>query len=92
LLVVAHISVQPPAASDYESAPVASRARAATKRCNEEADKVIYHDVEDVGDRDRGYVEEAANFMMATDAGYGFCGLSRSPECVAPPRRTEVEK
>ena len=65
LIIVAHVSAHPPTASDYESDRTTSRVRAVTSRCIARADKVIYHDVEDVSHKDRGYVERIAREMIA---------------------------
>ncbi len=64
LVVVAHVSAHPPADSDYELDRITSRVRAVTSRCIAEPGKVIYHDVEDVSHKDRGYVEQIADEMI----------------------------
>jgi len=64
LVIVAHVSAHPPAASDYELDRITSRVRAVTNRCIADAGKVIYHDVEDVSHKDRGYVEQIASEMI----------------------------
>ena len=67
LIVVAHVSAYPPAASDYELDRITFRVRAVTSRCIAEADKVIYHDVEDVSHKDKGYVEQIASEIIARE-------------------------
>jgi adenosyl cobinamide kinase/adenosyl cobinamide phosphate guanylyltransferase len=68
LIVVDHISAEAPTSADYESDPVAWRVRAVVCRCLAAADKVIYHDREDVTHKDRAYIEQAAEEMMALGA------------------------
>lgn len=63
LVTVAHVSAHPPAASDYELDRITYRVRAVTSRCIAEADKVIYHDAEDVSHKDKSYVEQIAGGM-----------------------------
>ncbi|MBM3241029.1 hypothetical protein FJZ31_32500 [Candidatus Poribacteria bacterium] len=65
LIVVDHISAQAPTIVDYELDRIAWRMRAVVSRCIAEADKVIYHDVEDVSHKDRSYVERIAGEMIA---------------------------
>jgi adenosyl cobinamide kinase/adenosyl cobinamide phosphate guanylyltransferase len=64
LVIVAHISAHPPTASDYESDRITSRVRALSSRCIAEADKVIYHDLEDVSDKDKTYIERIVSEMV----------------------------
>ncbi len=64
LIVVAHVSAHPPSASDYESDPITSRVRAATARCIAEADRVIYHDVEDVSHEDESYIKRMVGELV----------------------------
>lgn len=64
LIVVAHVSAQAPTAPDYESDRIAWRVRAVTGHCIAEADKVIYHDAEDVSHEDKGYVRRVASEMI----------------------------
>jgi len=68
LVVVAHVSAHPPADSDYELDRITSRVRAVTSRCVAEAGKVIYHDVEDVSHKDKGYVEQIAGKMIMVES------------------------
>jgi len=65
LIVVDHISAQAPTIADYELDRIAWRMRAVVSRCIAEADKVIYHDVEDVSHKDKSYVERIAGEMIA---------------------------
>ena len=64
LIVVEHISAEAPTQADYESNPVTWRVRAVVSRCIAEADRVIYHDKEDVSYKDRRFVEQTANVMI----------------------------
>jgi len=64
LIVVEHISAAPPTPDDYEADSATWRVRAVVSRCLAEADKVIYHDIEDVSHKDRRFVEKMANEMM----------------------------
>ncbi len=69
LVVVDHVSAQTPTCADYESDPVAWRLRAFTTRCIAQADKVIYHDAEDVSNEDESYVKRIAGEMLARRSG-----------------------
>ncbi len=64
LVVVDHVAAQAPTQEDYESDRVAWRLRAFTSRCLAEADKVIYHDTEDVTYEDESYVKQIAREML----------------------------
>jgi len=64
LIVVGHISAVSPTLVDYISDPVTWRVRMVVSRCIAEADKVIYHDIEDVSHEDKGYVKQVANEMI----------------------------
>lgn len=64
LIIVAHVSAHPPTASNYELDRITSRVRGVTSRCIAEADKVIYHDMEDVSHKDEIYVEQIASQMI----------------------------
>jgi hypothetical protein len=65
LIVVDHISAEAPTPDDYQSNRVAWRVRAVVRRCLAHADKVIYHDREDVTHKDRAYIEQTVDEMMA---------------------------
>jgi len=64
LIVVEHISAKSPTPVDYKLDSVTWRVRAVVSRCIAEADKVIYHDIEDVSHKDKRYVERIANEMI----------------------------
>lgn len=66
LIVVDHISPEAPTLADYERNRVAWRMRTVVTRCISEADKVIYHDREDVSHRDTSYVEQVAAEMISS--------------------------
>jgi adenosyl cobinamide kinase/adenosyl cobinamide phosphate guanylyltransferase len=64
LVLVAHVSAHPPEPSDYEADPIAFLVRAATSHCIADADKVIYHDIEDVTHEDESYVRKIAEELI----------------------------
>ena len=64
LIVVDHVSAEAPTLVDYESNRRVWRLRAVVSRCIADADKVIYHDREDVSHKDTSYVEQVAAEMI----------------------------
>jgi len=64
LIVVDHILAQAPTLADYELDRIVWRMRTVVSRCIAEADKVIYHDAEDVSHKDKSYVEQMASKMI----------------------------
>lgn len=65
LVVVDHISADPPAVSDYAGNPARWRLREVVTRCRAGADHVIYHDRTDVTHTDGGFVDEIAKLLAA---------------------------
>ncbi len=53
LIVVAHVSAYPLKSLKYDNGDIV---RITTGRCIAEADKIIYHDIEDVSHKDKEYV------------------------------------
>jgi len=64
LVIVAHVSAHLPTPSDYQSDRITSRVRAATSRCVAEADRVIYHDLEDTNHKDKIFIEQIVSKMI----------------------------
>jgi hypothetical protein len=65
LIVVDHVTADPPTPLDYGSDAARWRLRAVVTRCLASADMVIYHDREDVTHSDVGFVERAASRLAA---------------------------
>jgi len=68
LIVVDHLSADPPSPADYRADPARWRLREVVTRCLAAADHVIYHDRADVTHTDTRFVEEVANLLMAPRA------------------------
>jgi len=65
LIVVEHISASSPTMTDYEADPVSWRVGMVVSKCIAEADRVIYHDIEDVSHKDERYVKRMAEEMIS---------------------------